>query len=87
VVAVQDDAAIFAAAAVSLLRDDTAWEKQCREQLEYAQAQFSRAALTASLLKALSKPGRADNYPVSNATPQTSAKPSGSDRHLQLLQS
>jgi GT2 family glycosyltransferase len=53
VVAVEDDAASFAAAAISLLQDDVAWETRCREQLEYAQDRFSRAALTASLLKAL----------------------------------
>ena len=63
VVAVEDDAASFAAAALSLLHDDEAWENRCREQVEYAKSRFSRAALTSSLLKALAitpelKPGQ-----------------------------
>ncbi len=53
VVAVEDDAALFAAAVVPLLHDDVAWERRCREQVEYAQTRFSRVALAASLLKAL----------------------------------
>ena len=53
VAAVVDDAASFAAAVVLMLHDDVEWEKRCREQLEYARGQFSRAALMASLLGAL----------------------------------
>jgi O-antigen biosynthesis protein len=53
VAAVEDDAASFAAAVVLMLHDDVAWEKQCGEQVEYAQSRFSRAALTESLLRAL----------------------------------
>ena len=78
VVAVRDDAASFAAAVVSLLHDDVAWEKRCREQVEYAQARFSRAALTASLLNALAVTPALQ--PVRRHTP------SGSNLHLQLLQ-
>ena len=53
IVAVEDDAALFAAAVVALLRDDDAWEKCSRQQVAFAQARFSREAMTASLLGAL----------------------------------
>jgi O-antigen biosynthesis protein len=97
VVAVECNAASFAAAVVSLLHDDVAWVKRRREQVEYAQARFSRAALTASLLKALGvthqlKPGQplspcqADNHLVPGPAVRPSATPSGSNLHLQLLQ-
>lgn len=53
VVAVEDDAAAFSAAVVALLRDDAAWEKRSRQQVAFAQARFSRDAMTGSLLAAL----------------------------------
>jgi GT2 family glycosyltransferase len=53
IVTVEEDAALFAAAAVALLRDDAAWEKRSRQQVAFAQARFSRDAMTASLLGAL----------------------------------
>jgi GT2 family glycosyltransferase len=58
VVEVEDDAALFAAAVAGLLRDDTAWEKCSRQQVAFAQERFSRQALTASLLQALTVPAR-----------------------------
>ncbi len=82
VVAVEDDAASFAAAALSLLHDDEAWENRCREQVEYAKSRFSRAALTSSLLKALAI---TPELKPSHGVGQT-ARPSGSNLHLQLLQ-
>jgi GT2 family glycosyltransferase/glycosyltransferase involved in cell wall biosynthesis len=53
VVAVEDDAGLFAAAVVGLLRDDAAWEKSSSRQVEFARERFSREAMTASLLAAL----------------------------------
>jgi O-antigen biosynthesis protein len=53
VVTVEDDPASFAAAVVALLRDDVAWERRCRMQIDYARLRFSRGALTESLLGAL----------------------------------
>jgi GT2 family glycosyltransferase len=53
VAAVEDDAALFAAAVVALLRDDEVWEKRSRQQVVFAQARFSRKAMTASVLEAL----------------------------------
>jgi GT2 family glycosyltransferase len=53
VVAVEDAAASFAGAVVSLLRDDAEWERSCREQAMYAEERFSRKALTTSLLGAM----------------------------------
>jgi GT2 family glycosyltransferase/glycosyltransferase involved in cell wall biosynthesis len=53
VVAVRDDAALFAAAAVTLLRDDNVWEKRSRQQVAFARTQFSRDAMAASLLAVL----------------------------------
>jgi hypothetical protein len=53
VVAVRNEAASFADAVVSLLLDTAEWEKCCREQIEYAQARFSRTAMAASLLGAM----------------------------------
>ena len=58
VVAVEDDAASFAAAVVALLRDDAAWERCSRQQVAFAQARFSREAMTASLLAALEAPAQ-----------------------------
>ncbi len=97
VVAVEDDAPSFAAAVASLLHDDVAWEGRCREQVGYAQARFSRAAVTASLLTALavspdlsrsrSSPAcQADNHLMPGSAVRPSATPSGSNLHLQLLQ-
>jgi O-antigen biosynthesis protein len=65
VVAVEDDAVLFAAAVVSLLRDDAAWEECSRQQVAFAQARFSRAAMTASLLGAMevpAQPGRIASF-------------------------
>ncbi|HET6308834.1 MAG TPA: glycosyltransferase [Rhodopila sp.] len=56
VVAVEDDAALFAAAVVRLLRDDAAWEHCSRQQIAFVQTRFSRRAMTASLLAALQAP-------------------------------
>jgi glycosyltransferase involved in cell wall biosynthesis len=53
VVAVEDDAGLFAAAVTALLRDDVAWEKSSSRQVEFARTRFSREAMTASLLAAL----------------------------------
>jgi O-antigen biosynthesis protein len=53
IVAVRDDAASFAAAVVAMLCDDAAWERRSGAQVEWARQRFSRAALTASLLGAL----------------------------------
>jgi GT2 family glycosyltransferase len=53
VAAIEDDPASFAAAVVALLRDDAAWEKCSRRQVEFAQMRFSRAAMTRSVLDAL----------------------------------
>jgi glycosyltransferase involved in cell wall biosynthesis len=53
VVAVEDDAGLFAAAVVGLLRDDAAWENSSARQVEFARERFSREAMTASLLAAL----------------------------------
>lgn len=102
VVAVEDDAASFAAAVVSLLRDDVEWKTRCRDQVEYAEGRFSRAALTASLLKALAVtpnlgrdhcqlddhlvPGPASQQSAGPQAVRPSAIPSGSNLHLQLLQ-
>jgi GT2 family glycosyltransferase len=53
VVAVEDDEAAFAAAVVTLLRDDAAWERSSRIQVEFAETRFSRAVMTASVLRAI----------------------------------
>jgi GT2 family glycosyltransferase len=53
VVAVEDDPVLFAAAVVTLLRDDFVWEKRSRSQVEFATTRFSRRAMTDSLLAAL----------------------------------
>jgi GT2 family glycosyltransferase/glycosyltransferase involved in cell wall biosynthesis len=53
VVAVEDDAEVFAASVVKLLRDDAAWESSSRRQVEFAAARFSRQAMTASVLGAI----------------------------------
>jgi glycosyltransferase involved in cell wall biosynthesis len=53
VVRVEDDAAAFADAVIALLRDDLSWENRSREQVEFARTRFSRAAMTASLLEAM----------------------------------
>jgi GT2 family glycosyltransferase/glycosyltransferase involved in cell wall biosynthesis len=58
IVAVEDDAALFAAAVVALLRDDAAWEQCSRQQIAFARDRFSRQAMTASLLAALQAPAR-----------------------------
>lgn len=52
IVAVQDDALLFAEAVVGLLRDDVAWEKTSGQQVEFARKRFSREAMTASVLAA-----------------------------------
>lgn len=53
VAAVEDDAAAFAAAVVSLLRDDAAWQRSSRRQVEFAATRFSRKVMTASVLRAI----------------------------------
>ena len=53
VAAVEDDAGLFAAAVVGLLRDDARWEKASSRQVEFARERFSREAMAASLLAAL----------------------------------
>ncbi|MDR3529664.1 MAG: glycosyltransferase [Rhodopila sp.] len=53
IVPVEDDAAVFAGAVISLLRDDVEWERRSAEQVKFAQARFSRDAMRASLLDAL----------------------------------
>ena len=53
IIAVEDDAALFAAAVAALLQDDIAWEKSSQQQVEFARQRFSREAMTASLLAAL----------------------------------
>jgi GT2 family glycosyltransferase len=53
VVAVKRDAESFAAAVVTILLDDTEWERRSRDQVQYARGRFSRDALTVSLLGAL----------------------------------
>ena len=58
VVAVEDDAEAFAAAVVTLLRDDAVWEKQSAQQVKFAQARFSRETMTASLLAAFDAAAR-----------------------------
>ncbi len=50
VAAVEDDAARFAAAVVTLLQDDVAWEKRSRAQVEFARKRFSREAMTEFVL-------------------------------------
>jgi glycosyltransferase involved in cell wall biosynthesis len=52
VVAVEETAASFAAAVVALLRDDVAWKKRSRQQVEFARTRFSRQVMTESLLGA-----------------------------------
>jgi GT2 family glycosyltransferase len=53
VATVHDDPPSFAAAVVALLRDDAKWEESCRTQVDYAHERYSREALTATLLSAL----------------------------------
>jgi glycosyltransferase involved in cell wall biosynthesis len=53
IVAVEDDAALFAAAVAALLKDDVAWKKRSQQQVEFARIRFSREAMTASVLAAL----------------------------------
>lgn len=53
IVPVEDDPAVFAAAVVTLLQDNTVWEKRSREQVEFARLRFSRTAMQASILGAL----------------------------------
>jgi glycosyltransferase involved in cell wall biosynthesis len=55
VVAVEDDAALFAAAAIALLRDDALWQKRSRQQVVFAQKRFSREAMTESVLEAFGR--------------------------------
>jgi O-antigen biosynthesis protein len=55
VVAVEDDAASFAAAVVALLLDDVAWERSSWMQVDFARQRFSREAMTASVLEALGR--------------------------------
>lgn len=52
-VAVEDDAELFANAVVALLRDDPLWEKCSLQQVDFARKRFSREVMTASLLDGL----------------------------------
>jgi glycosyltransferase involved in cell wall biosynthesis len=52
-VAVEDDPASFANAVIALLQDAPLWQLRNRQQVAFAQARFSREAMTASLLAAL----------------------------------
>jgi GT2 family glycosyltransferase len=52
-VAVHDDAVLFARAVVRLLRDDPTWEQRSFQQVEFARKHFSRGAMTKSVLEAL----------------------------------
>lgn len=51
---VHDDPAELADAVIALLEDDEAWLRQSIEQVEYAKRRFTRSAMRASLLAALS---------------------------------
>ena len=53
VASVRGDAASFAAAVLTLLRDDLEWEKRSLQQVAFARDRFSRRAMTKSLLGAL----------------------------------
>lgn len=53
IVPVCSDPAAFAAAVITLLRDDQQWEKRSVEQSAFARARFSRPAMSASVLHAL----------------------------------
>lgn len=53
IVAVEDDAALFAEAVITLLRDDAAWELRSAGQVGFAQARFSREVMEKSLLDAV----------------------------------
>ncbi len=53
VASVCGDAPSFAAAVLALLRDDLEWEKRSLQQTAYARSQFSRRAMTQSLLDAI----------------------------------
>jgi len=53
IVPVEDRPEQFAAAVIALLRDDAEWEKRSRDQVQFSRRRFSRAAMSASLLKAL----------------------------------
>jgi GT2 family glycosyltransferase len=81
VVAVEDDAAAFAAAVVALLRDDLAWEKRSRQQVAFAQARFSRDAMKASLLAALDVAARSGRIVRPGRPWLDGALTEGSSRH------
>ncbi len=53
IVAVEDDAALFARAVVRLLRDDAAWKECSLREVEFARTRFSREVMTASVLGAI----------------------------------
>lgn len=53
VASVCGDAATFAAAVVTLLRDDLEWEKRSLQQTAFARQRFSRRAMSESLLNVL----------------------------------
>ena len=53
IVAVQDDATLFASAVAGLLQDDATWEKRSEQQIEFARKRFSREAMTESVLEAM----------------------------------
>jgi GT2 family glycosyltransferase/glycosyltransferase involved in cell wall biosynthesis len=53
IIAVRDDAAGFAEAAIRLLQDDAAWRAQSARQIGFAKSRFSEAALRADLLRVM----------------------------------
>jgi GT2 family glycosyltransferase len=56
IVSVEDEPEAFAAAVVSLLRDDAAWAARNAAQLDFAAERFSVAAMAESLLRAVDPP-------------------------------
>lgn len=53
VASVEDDARHFAEAVITLLRNDTLWEAQCRRQTDFARQLFSAEAARVSVVAAL----------------------------------
>jgi O-antigen biosynthesis protein len=65
-VMVEDDPQRFADAVAVLLADDEEWKWRSRSQIGFARSRFSREAMSASLLHALSLGGPAVSQPVSD---------------------
>jgi O-antigen biosynthesis protein len=75
-VMVEDDPQRFADAVAVLLADDEEWKWRSRSQIGFARSRFSREAMSASLLHALSLGGPAVSDPVlavngKDATPRS----------------